>query len=523
VARSFRIVCRRAILCLVAVAAYACAAKAPPAPAAPAAPTPAQRLTSADALLREGCLDCLIDAFNEYDRLRQYPAVADAASTGAVRAAALVARRQRELGMIDDGYGQRARSLTQSATAVPGWMTTALDVVDALPASGGGMTRTPTSDIDLDRQRVLRVNQDKWISELRDLAKRDELGAYLWLALACTATELRDQSLDQLLAPVEPFAKTPLIAMKSATCRAIRTERLGELAAANPRFIEVEYWVGLFAVGQRKLNDADAHFEAAYGWRQQWPSLTQSIANVAMTSEEFERALTFYDRTLELEPKAVDALLGRVRALTFLGKAEDAIATADRLIAIGWYVGDARYWRAFNENELERYDEAWSDVEAANRLQINADVPKLAGLIAYRRQQLEVSRDKFQLAHTRNQNDCETFFYLGIVNAELRAWQPTTEILPNAVLCLQVNEENYRKEMASIESSDDPPARKTAKIARREQYIAKGRRQIATSYFDTAVAAYNLSRKSEAQQYAQKVIDDEQFGARAKEILSRLR
>ena len=30
------------------------------------------------------------------------------------------------------------------------------------------------------------------------------------------------------------------------------------------------------------------------------------------------------------------------------------------------------------------------------------------------------------------------------------------------------------------------------------------RRQIATSYFDTAVACYNLSRKSEAQQYAEK-------------------
>jgi tetratricopeptide (TPR) repeat protein len=512
------------MLCLLAaVAAQACAAKvAAPAPT-PAAPTPAQRLTSADALLRDGCLDCLIDAFDEYDRLRQYPAVADAAAIGAVRAAALVARRQRELGMTDDGYGQRARTLTMSAAAVPGWMTTALDVVDTLPASGGGMTRTPTSDIDLERQRVLRINQNAWTTALRDRAKTDELGAYLWLALACTATELRDQSLEQLLEPVEPFAQTPLIAMKSATCRGIRTERLAELLAANPRFMEVEYWLGLFAVGQRKLNDADAHFEAAYGWRQQWPSLTQSIANVAMTSEEFDRALTFYDRTLELEPKAVDALIGRVRALTFLGKAEDAVASADRLIAIGWYVGDARYWRAFNENELERYDEAWSDVEAANRLQINAEVPKLAGLIAYHRQQLEISRDKFQLAHTRNQNDCETFFYLGIVNAELRAWQPTAEILPNAALCLQVNEENYRKEIAAIESSDDPPARKASKVARREQYIAKGRRQIATSYFDSAVAAYNLSRRSEAQQYAEKLVDDEQFGTRAKEILARLR
>ena len=44
-----------------------------------------------------------------------------------------------------------------------------------------------------------------------------------------------------------------------------------------------------------------------------------------------------------------------------------------------------------------------------------------------------------------------------------------------------------------------------------------------TSWFDTAVACYNLSRKAEAQQYAEKVADDEQFGGRAKELLSRLR
>src|SRR5262249_16063922 len=163
-------------------------------------------------------------------------------------------------------------------------------------------------------------------------------------------------------------------------------------AASNPRSIEIEYWLGMFALGARKLNDADRHFDAAYSWRQQWPSLTQSIANVAMTSEEFQRALTYYERTLTPEPKALHPFAGRLRELIFLRRNEDAIGAADRLIAIGWHVGDARYWRAYNETDLERYDDAWTDIEAAARLSINADVPKLAGLIAYRRQQLEVSR-----------------------------------------------------------------------------------------------------------------------------------
>ena len=45
---------------------------------------------------------------------------------------------------------------------------------------------------------------------------------------------------------------------------------------------------------------------------------------------------------------------------------------------------------------------------------------------------------------------------------------------------------------------------------------------IATSWYNTAVAYFSLSRKDEARQFAEKVSADEQFGERAKEILSRL-
>jgi tetratricopeptide (TPR) repeat protein len=511
-----------AIVCLLGALITGCTPKSPVAQT-PAPPTPAQRLTSADTLVRAGCLDCLIDAYGEYDLLRAFPYARDAATLGAIRAAGLIARRQRELGMVDDGYLERARTLAATVPNLPASVATLLDVLEVLPATGGGVTRTPTSDLDLDRQRRLRVNFDGWSSRLREAASTDELGAYLWLSFACSQTELRDLTIDQLFEPVAPLNETPLIALKRATCRRLDAERLTALVDANPRFKEIGYWLGLIELGDRKLDPADKRFEEAYAWRQQWPTLTQSMANVAMTAEEFQRSLTFYDRTLELEPNAVDALLGRVRALTYLGRQDDAIATTDRLIALRWFVGDARYWRALNESELERNDEAWVDVEAAAKLLINADVPKLAGLVAYRRKELTVARERFTLAHTRNANDCETTFYLGVVDAELRDWGPTADILIQAARCLQENENSYLKEIASIEGSDDPPARKAAKIARRRQYIAKGRRQMATSWFDTAVACYNLSRRTEAQQYAEMVAADEQFGDRAKEILSRLR
>src|SRR5215510_14720558 len=124
--------------------ASACAPKVPAVARTPPAPTPAQRLASADALLRAGCLDCLIDAFGEYELLREFPAARDAATAGAIRAAGLIARRERELGMVDDGYAQRARSLFASGAEVPASLSTLFGVIEALPAGGGGMTRTPT-------------------------------------------------------------------------------------------------------------------------------------------------------------------------------------------------------------------------------------------------------------------------------------------------------------------------------------------------------------------------------------------
>ena len=496
----------------------------PVAAAVPPPATPAQRLASADALIREGCLDCLIDAFGQFDLLRTMPSAADVGTAGAVRSAALIALRQRELGMNDDGYSQRARSLLLGSPGQPAWLRTVLDIVDVLPA--GGVTRTPTSDLDLDRSRALRLNHDAWRATLRDLAAASEFNAYIWLAFAC-ASEGRDVTLDTIFAPTAAFKDVPLIAFRRATCRSLGPETMRELFARDPRFIETRYYLGsydvsLLVTGQDRLDEADHLFDEAYAWRPEWPALTQSIANIAMTLEEFERAALFYDRTLTLEPHAVDALLGKARALTYIGRSVEAIATLDILLLERWFVGDARYWRALNESELERNDEAWTDVELAAKLLVNADVPKLAGLIAYRRHQLEVSRERFEQSRTRNPRDCETGYYLGVVLAEQRLWPRTAEVLGEASDCLQAAELAYTREIEGIRASHDPPGRQAKKIARREQYIAKGRRYLATSWFDIAVAYYNLSKPAEARRFAGKVVEDEQFGERAKEILARL-
>lgn len=519
---------RRLCAIPVLVALAGCRSATPPA-AAPDVQTPA-RLAAADRLVRSGCLDCLVAAYGEYDLLRAVPAARDAATAGMVRAAGLIALRQREIGYADEGYLQRARELLASAAGLPDSLGLMLDVIDAMPAASSGSTRTPTSDLDLDRMRRLRINEDAWRRRLLGLAAADELTAYTYLSFACARTPPQAQTVDELTAPLGALSDTTLLVFKRGICRRIDMAAMDTVLAKEPKFLEVKYFQGLFDVAEAprlslasKLDEADRLFDAAYAWRQEWPALTQSIANVAMTAEEYARANAFYTHTLEIEPRAVDALLGQVRALTFLGRAAEAIATADRLLEQNWFVGDARYWRAYNLTELERHDEAWIDIEAAARLVVNAEVPKLAGLIAYRRLQPAVSRERFALSLARNPNDCETHFYLGVALAELRSWEPAADGLVKAAACLQSLEERYRQEIEQLRASSDPPARREMKIQRREQYIAKGRRQIAMAYYNVAASAYNLQRKADAREYAEKVVADEQFGALAREILARLK
>jgi tetratricopeptide (TPR) repeat protein len=514
-----------------AVTAGACAPKKPIA-ASPDVKA-RERLAAADRNLLAGCYDCLVAAFREYDALRQLPVTADAAAAGAVRAAALVALRERELGMIDSGHLARARGLLAAGPAIPSWLARIVDIVDATSFASIGAGH-PTTDADLERGRVMRANYEAWTAGTREAAVYDEAAAYAYLSLTCNAGEMRSLTKDQLLEPTETFEDAPLIVYRAALCRGADGAKLKALLDADPRFIEVTFYLGgletsaqgrpgVIRLGGQALDAAVEWYQRGYAWHPQWPTLAITMANLNMTAEEFEAALKLFDDTLTYDPAAVDALLGRVKALTYLGKNEEGIAGADRLLPLGWYVGDARYWRALNETQLERYDEAWVDVELADKLLKNASVPKLAGIIAYRRKDLDVARTKFDLSRSRDPHDCETGYYLGTVLAEQREWPRTSEVLKDTASCLQDAIVDLQRQIAEIQTSRDKPDRIAKQVAKRERQIVESRRELVQSTFNVAVASFNLARKDDAREWAEKVVDDETFGPRARDLISRLR
>ena len=309
----------------------------------------------------------------------------------------------------------------------------------------------------------------------------------------------------------------------AVVCGVRRTTAMAEIVAREPRYKEAAFHQALDATGARKLDEAERRYREAYAWRQTWPAATQALANVLITGEDFEGALDFYDRTLMLVPMFADALLGKIRALTYLSKSEDAIRVADELLAVERYPGDAYYWKAYNELDLQRFDDAWRDIEAADKLVRNSDVPKLAGIIAIDRMQLEVARVKLELARQRNQSDCQALYYLHLVYAELRQWPQTVSGAVAAAGCISAAEIGLQAEIERIRGSELPEARKDRQIAARERQIASGIRMRANCWYNGAVANFNLSKRDDAKEMAQRIADDEQLGPRARQLLDRLR
>lgn len=516
-------VVRRASLLALAVVVAACGPKQLPQPAP--VPDNAARLDAADALVSAGCLDCLLAAYREYNRARAERDPPERAAAGVVRTAALIDLRERELGLLGNDYLADARNAAASSPSLTASFSALIEIAAALRLGPDGV-RSVTDD-ELAAMLRFATKRTEWESLLRERAALEPLAAYIWMGFACDPLSARSIDPREVQRLLGETRDTPLLAFGHlASCDRRNADALTGLLERDARFVEISYLIGLSALGLRPQPDVDAaerHFRRAYEWRQDWPFLTLSIGNLALATEDYDRAFQFFDRTLALKRADPDALVGTTRALTYLGRFADALMTIDALLATGANLGEARYWRAFSENQLGRYDAAWNDIQLASTLIVNAEVPKLAGIVAYRRGDLDVARRRLEEARTRNRADCETGFYLHMVLADRREWIGTADVASETSACFDTAEARLRENIRALAASNGEPARVARQIARREEQVVTNSRMRVTAWFNAAVALFNLGRHAEARTFATKVLDDEQFGDRARALLPRLR
>ena len=335
---------RRTLIVVLATLGATCGPK--PLPALPTAgPSIAVRLEAADGLVDAGCLDCLLAAYREYNAIRSERDLVARAAAGAVRTAALIDVRERELGLLGNDYLTEARNVAASSQSLNTSFSTLLDIVATLRLGPDGAR--PTTDDQVAAMLRFATNRSEWDSLLRQKAADEMLAGYAWMGFACDTLNARVIDPRDARRLLGETRDRPLLTFGYvASCDRRNGEALAALLEQDPRFVEIAYLLGLTALGLRPQPDVDAadrYFRRAYEWRQDWPSLTLSTANLALATEDYDRAFQFFDRTLALKRADPDALVGTIRALTHLGRYHEALVTIEGLLATEANLGEARY------------------------------------------------------------------------------------------------------------------------------------------------------------------------------------
>jgi tetratricopeptide (TPR) repeat protein len=438
------------------VIAAGCAPKrAPVVQAMPAPP----RVEDLAALIEQGCYRCLERAYEQ--------AQARGARAHAFEAAALLVLRSKELGLPFAEWRARAQAAAPDAEGYRLYLT----VADAIPFDRFSEERYTQFDLGF---RNARSSLPDWRDALRSGPASEVFRAYLDLAIVCSFGRIGENT-ESYAGELDPVARTALYQYGMGICDAAKAPRLTAMRAANPDFVDADYALGRFAIedpaggeqesGLRRLQSAAAAFPGS-------PAIAVWIGNTHRSWEEWPAALESYDRALALSANHPDALIGRTVVLSQLGRAQEAIGTATKVIENGqWMVGEAYYWRAWNQLRLGNLQLARDDADRARTQMANARVYVLSGVIEWRMRRLETAERDFQQAVTIDFGECEGAFDLGIVRDELRRPEESLAAFRQAGQCNDLSIKLRREAIAKIEAGPGTPTSRSRDAARHQRAL----------------------------------------------------
>jgi tetratricopeptide (TPR) repeat protein len=391
-----------ALVLALVLSVTSCASRAP-VPTATAAVPSSEDLA---ALIRLGCHRCLADAFEK--------AQARAARAHAFEAAALLVLRSKELGLPHEAWLEAARTLADVESRP------VLTMIEALPQDA--LSGDPDAALNMAGRVQARTSLAAWRETLQTGPWSAVFRAYLDVSLVCAFGKLNTDE-HSFAGPLDVVAEAPVYQYRIGVCDNSQWARLAEFRERYPEYVDADYALGRYAFedpvnpnqeeGLQRLQSAAAAFPRS-------PAIATMTGNVYRAWEEWAPALEAYDRAIALSPNHPEALLGRTISLSRLGRPDDAIETASRIIDGGqWRRGEAYYWRGWNHLVRGDYQSARSDTDRAKGLMANAAVFVLSGAIEWRLLRRESAEKEFEQALVMDLGECEAAFNLGVVRDEL--------------------------------------------------------------------------------------------------------
>ena len=558
---------------------WSCSAAPPPALPDPMAAVRG-RLAQAAALTARGCYRCLVEARDLYDDLERRGAAPDAVAAGLFRTTLLMGMREREMGLPGGGTFERPAALAGVAVPVTGEAPAPRGIPEAATgeagktpeaaageageaaagraaareiAAAGGTTAagrtaagataaagaawdtflqiaatTPWQEVGMPKdlaeenvyaRAIADRDRDAWNAALRPLVPADPLAAYLYLGLNCTGDWLAGQP-PELADVLAAHDDAVFVRYRHARCAGEQVA-LAAVPTIEPRFSEMEFFLGQHALAQEDAALAELHYRRAREAWPEWPAPALALGEVARIVEDYEASLPFYDAALALVPDQRDALLGKARSLSFLDRSAEALPLLDRLVEMGrWYLADAHFWRAWNHFNLEAVEAARADAARAIEQRPDAEAHTLSGQIAIEQGRLDDARRDLETALEIRELHCDAAFHLGRVHVQEARWFDTGSAFARASGCYA--ETVLRLEYALGRLREDPALseeRRARLVLRRTAELAVSRRQAASSAYNAALGYYNNGTPRPARRFAEQAQEHETFAERAARLL----
>ena len=461
---------RRCLILLLVVAAMptGCATRRTPpsavaqadtAPVPP--PAPVVDVVDVAALIAHGCFSCLQRALAAAREQNDTPL--------AFEAVVLLTLRAKELGLPHDEWMAQATALAADDAG----LRLIVEMADAVPLDvltgnrDATLTQTP---------RRIRADQRlaEWLAALKSGPGSPTLRTYVHLALSCASDAVKTpEEIGADLA--DEVENLPIVRYRLGACNNEHAVVLRTLRASDGEYVDADYALARYAVQLRPYPDLDEAvrlLQSASAAFRQSPAIATTAGDVYQMIEAWTEAQEAYDAALALVPNHPDALIGRTVSLSHLRQHDAAIATATRLIeGSRWFLGQAFYWRAWNQFQLASYPDARADADRARSLLVAPAVYLLSGLIDWRLMRRESAEHEFEEALKMDFGQCDAALFLGHVRAERSRPAEAIAAFKQAIQCYDLKIAVRREAAARLEASDAPPAHKARVIGRHRREI----------------------------------------------------
>jgi len=475
-------------------------------------------------LYAAGSYSCLKDAYDIYEKLLAVPFERDVTAEKLLKTALLLSLRVKELGIVDNTFLRRAEELIATYPHLKKFESY-LKFTSCIPYSikgiaGGFLDISPNLS---EYYNWLKTTIKPLHQEIKTNAETTEFHAYMYITFYAAFPYLIREKYE--LSPfLDLFPESTIIKYRLALYYDKDRDSLESVLEEEPRFAEVHLFLGESAYEGKKLLTAERHFRKAYDIIPDSLSILIYLAGIHFALEEYDESIGFYEDALRLAPEYREALLGKAICLGYMGKHEYAILVLNKLIEMGqYYMGEAHFWLAWNQNELEQIEDAQRNVKKTEDYLVgDVGVLALQGVIAYKLGKLNEAEAYLKQALILQNNHCESIYYMAKIDVLREDWENSGTHYEKAGFCYSGQERTLDVRIEEIEKSPMSIERKAKLILRKRAQLRKTALTKATCFYNGAAAYFNCGLENKALVFAAYAAQDEAFAVKAEELIKKI-